>query len=79
MRVYIQYIVIKNRANLGYDLLPSKWNRGYMTDALRLFLELCFEEWNFSPHSSTRTSRKWFINQATFEDRLQEGRIIERL
>jgi ribosomal-protein-alanine N-acetyltransferase len=37
----------QNRANLGYDLLPSKWNRGYMTDALRLFLELCFEEWNF--------------------------------
>jgi ribosomal-protein-alanine N-acetyltransferase len=37
----------QNRANLGYDLLPSKWNRGYMTDALGLFLELCFEEWNF--------------------------------
>lgn len=37
----------QNRANLGYELLPSKWNQGYMTDALELFLELCFEDWNF--------------------------------
>jgi ribosomal-protein-alanine N-acetyltransferase len=37
----------QNRANLGYDLLPSKWNKGYMTEALQMFLQLCFQDWNF--------------------------------
>lgn len=37
----------QNRANIGYALLPLKWNKGYMTEALQLFLQLCFQEWDF--------------------------------
>ena len=34
----------KHRANIGYDLQPSYWNKGYMTEALQAVIDFGFNE-----------------------------------
>ena len=38
----------KHRANIGYDLHPSYWNRGYMTEALQAVIGFGFNELNIN-------------------------------
>jgi ribosomal-protein-alanine N-acetyltransferase len=34
----------KHQANIGYDLQSAYWNRGYMTEALRIIIDFGFNE-----------------------------------
>ena len=38
----------KHRANIGYDLKSSYWNRGYMTEALQAIIDFGFNKLNIN-------------------------------
>jgi ribosomal-protein-alanine N-acetyltransferase len=66
------------RAEIGYELLPEFWNRGYMTEALQPLLSVAFDELqlhtitaNIDPNhiASKRVLEKLgFVQEALFRD-----------
>jgi ribosomal-protein-alanine N-acetyltransferase len=66
------------RAEIGYELLPEFWNRGYMTEALQPLLSFAFDELqlhtitaNIDPNhiASKRVLEKLgFVQEALFRD-----------
>jgi ribosomal-protein-alanine N-acetyltransferase len=43
-----EWLKISRRGTLGYDLTPSHWNHGYMTEALRAVMDYGFKEMNLN-------------------------------
>jgi [ribosomal protein S5]-alanine N-acetyltransferase len=62
------YIPTHKRAEVGYELHPTYWNKGYMTEALKAVLTFCFEKLNLQR-----------IGAIVFQENMPSNTILQKM